>query len=171
MEKKITASFILEILGRPAEHIKNTLNEITDKINNEKGVKITEKKVHEAKEVKDSKDLYSSFAEIEAEFDAIENLLSVAFTYLPSHLEIISPEEIRMKNIDVSNIITAILLRLHKYDEIVRKVNYDSMVLQDAIMKIAKKHPEIMDMIKPAEKKDNSDNKPEKSKKKSNKES
>ncbi|MFA5992151.1 MAG: hypothetical protein WC796_00415 [Candidatus Pacearchaeota archaeon] len=128
--KKIVASFIIEILGRPPEYVKETLIGIVDKIDKEKGVSITEKRIHEPRRVEGDSDLYTTFAEIEAEFETLENMLTVAFNYMPSNFEIISPTELIIKNVEISNILTSILIRLHKYEEIVKKVGVDNAVLQ-----------------------------------------
>jgi len=136
MDKKITASFIMEILGRPQEHVKQTFDEILEKMGKEPGLKIVEKKVHEPKKMEKADDLYTSFAEIEAEFDNFNSMLIVIFNYTPSHFEIISPEEIKVKNIEFSDVITNIVLRLHKYDEIAKKLTIDNAVLQNELRRI-----------------------------------
>jgi hypothetical protein len=136
MDKKVIASFIMEILGRPQEHVKQTFDEILEKMGKEPGLRIIEKKVHEPKKLEKGEDLYTSFAEIEVEFDNFQSMLIVIFNYTPSHFEIISPEEIRIKNVEFSDIITNIVLRLHKYDEIAKKLTIDNAVLQNELRRI-----------------------------------
>ena len=132
VDKKIVASFILEILGRPKEHVDETLADIIKKIDSEKGVSVREKIIHDSKEleekdkegnvreVKEDEKLYTSFAEVEAEFEKIENLIHVIFNYMPSHLEVISPEHFAIDNHFMSEILTSVLLKLHKYDEVAK---------------------------------------------------
>jgi hypothetical protein len=132
MEKKIIATFIVEMLGRPAEHVESSLNELMDKLSKEVGVKVIEKKVHSAKKVEES-ELFTCFAEIEAEFDQIINILNMAFVYMPSHLEIVSPEEIKIQNRDISELIIQTILKLHKYDELAKKMVVDNTILENKI--------------------------------------
>ncbi len=143
MTQTITATFILEILGRPPEHIISALNQLVDRIGQEKGVKIINKKVHEPKNLKDSQDLFTSFAEVEAEFEDLGSMFVVAFNYMPSNFEIIKPEDFHMKNNDFSGIITAILLRLHRYDEVAKKITMDKQILENKIREILRDFPEV----------------------------
>jgi len=69
--KGITAIIIIEVLGRPPEHIIEVLDEIIEKLGAEKGVKINDKKIREPTLLKDKKDLYTSFVEIEVEVEGL----------------------------------------------------------------------------------------------------
>lgn len=138
MAKKITASFIIEILGRPPEHIKESLGEIVGKIKETKGVSVIESKIHEPKEVEmpeevkkaeNAKKIYTSFLDIEAEFDEIDALLTTAFNYMPSNIEISSPAEIAISNFKLSELISGIMLRLHRYDEVTKKLLADRSII------------------------------------------
>ena len=132
MEEKIRATFILEILGRPKEHLVSSLNEIIEKIDSENGIKIIEKKVHEPKKLEKGEDefakkqeIFTSFSEIEAEFEKLEDLIKIIFNYMPSNIEIISPEKLNISNLFLGEILTSIMLRLHKYDEIAKTILFE----------------------------------------------
>lgn len=144
MEKKIIATFIIEMLGKPADYVEATLNELIEKLGQENGVKIMEKKVHEAKNVEKT-ELFTSFAEIEAEFDGITNILNMAFAYMPSHFEIVSPEEIKIQNHEISELIIQTILKLHKYDELAKKMVVDNTILENKVK-------ELVNYIKSAQK-------------------
>ena len=146
MEQKIHASFILEILGRPSEHIIESMKGIIKKLDEEKGIKIIESKIHPPKKIEDANQkeknedlaLYTTFAEIEAEIDDINSLLILAFNYMPSNIEIISPENFLIKNGDISGILTNTILRLHRYDEIAKRLTIDKKILEDKLKEIMK---------------------------------
>jgi len=53
------------VLGRPPEHLKETLDNMAKAIDEEKGVVVRSKKINEPVELKDQKNFYSSFSEIE----------------------------------------------------------------------------------------------------------
>ena len=110
-EKNITASFIIEMLGRPAEHVDETMEKLIEGLGKENGVKVINKTIHEAKELEIKKEekskneknkedvqirqkLFTSFAEVEAEFEKIEYLMMTAFKYMPANIEIISPSNV-----------------------------------------------------------------------------
>jgi len=146
-DKKITAAFIIEILGRPAEHIKQTITELIEKLCKEKGINVIEKTIHEPKKIEEKQgedveekpgekkqineeqELFTSFAEVEAEFDELRDLLNVMFDYMPSNIEIINPKELTLKSLEISELLTAVNLKLHKYDEIAKTLISDRTIL------------------------------------------
>lgn len=119
---KIKAMFIFEILGRPPEHIKNSLEEFINKLGENKGLEITSRKVHEPKPVEDknSKGLFTTFAEVEISADSINMIFSIVLNMLPANVEITEPEEIRLNNFDLSFVLSDLSVKLHKYDEIAK---------------------------------------------------
>ena len=60
-------------MGRPAEHVKQSLTNLVMKIASDKGVKLISKEIHEPVKIETSKDLFSSFAEVSLELDSIAN--------------------------------------------------------------------------------------------------
>ena len=46
---KIEASFIIEMMGKPKNHLEETLKRLVEKISTEKGVEIVDKTLHEAR--------------------------------------------------------------------------------------------------------------------------
>lgn len=129
MGEKIKATFIIEILGRPAEHLKESLKELVENLGKEKGINIIEKKIHEPKEIeskdkniKEDKKLFTSFAEIDAEFENIAGLMILAFNYMPSNIEIVSPQKIEIDKFHLSEILTGVVLKMHKYDDIAKRM-------------------------------------------------
>lgn len=139
MDKQIKASMIIEIMGYPPDYIKESLENLVKSIDEEKGVSVTLKKVHEPKEIENEnsakkektnevKKLFTTFVEIEAEFENLESLIFVVFKYMPSNIEIINPENFLLKSHYLSELLTGITMRLHKYDEITKKLVYDREV-------------------------------------------
>ena len=131
MSGKIEATFILEIIGRPAEHMLESLNDIIDnKLTQEKGIKIINKKIGEAVLIENKKDFYSSFAEIDAEFDSLDQVLLVLFKYYPSNIEIVRPEKITMENVEINTLFNEISRRIHGYEEITRVLQIERAKLE-----------------------------------------
>ena len=161
MEEKIVASFIIEILGRPKEHLEKSLKELIEKLGNEKGVNIIESKVHEpklleqketdnqeTKKIKDTlektgmiltNEIYTAFAEVDAELEDLNSLLVVAFNYMPSNIEITHPEKFLLKNSDIGSILTNTILRLHRYDELVKNISVDKSIFEEKLKEIMEK--------------------------------
>lgn len=123
MGNKIRARFIFEMLGKPPEHIKEELEKHVKSLENE-DVKIISKKIHEPKLLENEKacanGLYTSFAEVELEIDNLNLVFAIVIRMLPSHIEIIDPSEINLKNFDLSAICSDLAIKLHKYDEVAK---------------------------------------------------
>jgi len=117
---EIKALFIFEIMGRPPEHIKNTLGELVDKLGEQKGIKIIRKEVHEPKPVEKegTTNLFTTFAEVELIADNLSLIFDIALNMLPSHVEILEPKELEFKNFDLSSAVSNLCVKIHKYDEI-----------------------------------------------------
>lgn len=128
--KGIRAILMVEVIGKPAEHLTETLNKIIDDIGNEKGVEVKEKKIKEPTPMKEQPDFFSSFAEIEVEVEEILYLSILMFKYMPSHIEIISPELIALTNNGWNDIFNELTRRLHGYDEVARILQVEKSVLE-----------------------------------------
>ena len=157
---KIEASFIVEMMGKPKEHLEETLARLVEKLGSEKGVKIIDKTLHEARkfEVKKSdeekeaeaklkenvdsekvqvlEDIYTTFAEIDAEFDDLNSLWFIAFNYMPSNIEVTKPENFVLRNSDIDFILSGIILRLHKYDEVAKQLSIEKSLLENKVKEL-----------------------------------
>lgn len=134
---KLTAVVTLEILGRPAKNVTDALTSLVDKLSKEKGVSVLNKKIHEPKPVEESPDLFTSFAEIEVEFDGLPNYFGIVFAYMPSHIELIHPEKITLKNHDLNALANQVIQRLHGYDAIAKNMIVEKDILTKKLQEIA----------------------------------
>lgn len=140
--KKIGAVFILEAIGKPAEHLKEVLTNITKKVEEEKAVKVIESKVNEPVLMKDQKELHTSFAEIEFEVEGINNLIFLIFKYMPAHIEITHPERITFANDEINMALNELTRRLHGYDEIARIIQVEKKVLENKLKAVLEEKKE-----------------------------
>src|SRR3989338_5648551 len=123
--KQIYARFILEILGAPKEYIEQTLKEYVAKLKKE-GVEIKKEKFEEAKP---ADKLFSTFAEIEAQFQDINDLLSFCFEALPSSVEIIEPLELKINAPQLTGFLNDLQARLHEADLIIKSTEAHNKIL------------------------------------------
>ena len=126
--QKIRVLLIFEILGRPPEHIKESLDEFVSKLGEQKGVELVCKTIHEPKPFEDNnaKDLFTTFAEVEVILDNLNVLFAVVLNMLPSSIEIIQPEEVRLTNCELTTVLSELTLKLHKYDEIAKTITIEN---------------------------------------------
>lgn len=122
MTDKIKALFIFEILGKPPEHIKGIMSQLVDRLGEFPGIKIDKKIVHEPKPIEEerAKDLFTTFSEVEITGDDINSLLNIVFNAMPSHIEIIEPEELKFRKSDISSLLSGLTVKLHRYDEVAK---------------------------------------------------
>jgi len=135
-EKKISAIIILEVIGRPPEYLIETLNNLIKTMGEEKGVVVKETKIREPVLMKEQKDFYSSFAEIEVEIEEILYLAILMFKYMPAHIEIISPQNLTLSNTGFNDLFNELTRRLHGYEEIARILQTEKMILENQLKTI-----------------------------------
>ena len=134
MEKdSIHAMMILEILGKPKDHVLESLKALVDRLNTEKGVKIINKNIHDPIDVKDSKGLFTTFAELEIKFETLEDYISIMFGYMPSNVQVISPENLSISNSYLNEVGNKIIQRLHNYDAITKRVLNEHQLIMEKI--------------------------------------
>lgn len=128
---------IVEVLGRPVAHLKETLQKIVDDISNESPVDLIKSKINEPTLVKDQKDLFTTFAEIELKVESTQNLTPLIFKYMPAHIEVVEPEELILTNSTLQDMLNDLTQRLHKYDEVVRVIQTEKQILENQIRKLS----------------------------------
>lgn len=131
----IKANLILEVIGRPPEHLVETLEGIIKRIDDEKGVAVLEKKIKEPVLMKDSKDFYTTFAEVLIEVEDILYLAVLMFKYMPAHVEVVEPELIALTNNGWTDIFSELTRRLHGYDEVARVLQMENKKLNEKLKK------------------------------------
>jgi len=134
--KGIRATIILEIIGKPPEHLVKTLEEIIKRIDEEKGVCVIEKKINEPVLMKDNKEFYTTFAEIDLEVEDILYLTIIMFKYMPAHIEVVEPELIALTNSGWTDILSELTRRLHAYDEVSRVIQLQNSKMQKKLKEL-----------------------------------
>jgi len=137
--KGIKATLILEIIGRPPEHLVKALEELIKQIDEEKNVSVRSKKINEPILIEGSKDFYTTFAEVDIEVEEILNLAIVLFKYMPAHVEVVSPELIALTNNGWTDILSELTRRLHGYDEVARTIQIQNSQMQKKMQELLSK--------------------------------
>tara|TARA_Y100000034_G_scaffold123397_1_gene170088 strand:- start:593 stop:994 length:402 start_codon:yes stop_codon:yes gene_type:complete len=115
----IRTKSIIEIVGKPKEHITQTMQKVVELIESNEKFSLTDKKIAETKEVKG---LWSTFGEFEIDFSKFEDIGTFCFEFMPSSLEIISPEELKIDSKEVEEFTNDVLAKLHQYDMVVKQM-------------------------------------------------
>jgi len=137
----IKALFIFEIMGKPPEHLKKALEEYLTKMGENKGVEITRKEIHEPKPIEreGAEGLFTTFAEVEVVVDNINLIFDITLNMLPAHAEILEPEDIKIKNFDLSGVVSNLSIKLHKYDEVAKTITIERGILMKRLQEMQEK--------------------------------
>lgn len=141
--KSIRSTIILEIMGKPPEHLIKTLEEIIKRIDEEKGVDVVGKKINEVVLMKNSKEFYTTFAEVDLEVEDILYLAIIMFKYMPAHVEVIKPELIALTNTGWTDILSELTRRLHRYEEVARALTLQNSKMQAKLRELLPDKEEI----------------------------
>ena len=141
--EKIIANTIIEIVGAPVEHVKETMEKVSNLIKENKDYEIIKKETSEPKESefphpskKDEKiKVFSTFTEFEIGFDNFDSLTNFCFEFMPSSIEVIEPLELKMDAQDVNNSLNDILARLHHQSKIIMEYAALKKKIQEAAAK------------------------------------
>ncbi|MAG20032.1 hypothetical protein CL618_01200 [archaeon] len=117
---------VIEIVGSPKEHVEKILGLVIEKIKKEE-LKVLRVDAFDAKEVKE---LWSCFAEVEIEFETLERFMGFCFDYMPSSIEILEPEELKVESGSFGDIINDLLAKLHQYDMLIKGLKAENIVLK-----------------------------------------
>ena len=139
MAEQIRAVLIVEVMGRPAGHVKEMLKEHVEKINDMKNVEVASIALSEPKELEQQKDLFTCFAEVEVEADSLLHLVHLIFDYMPSSVEIIKPDKVEFNIADATSFLNDLSGRLHKYDEIAKIAKFQNQQLAQKIIEMGGK--------------------------------
>ena len=124
----IRVIMIVEMMGKPAEHLKESMKKhsgVLEKISGVEvdSIEISEPKIvpaPEGKKYKPGEELYTLFAECEFEVDSMSKLTQIMFDFMPSSVEIVEPANIGMPSNEATDFMNNICGRLHRYDEFAR---------------------------------------------------
>jgi len=120
---------IVEIAGRPAEHVRMALESHANILNDVKDVEVHTIKVSEPKELEmDQKaqgipeggPMFTCFAELDFEVGNFSRLSEIMFDFMPSSIEVIEPANVSMNIEEATSLLNNLSGRLHRYDEVAK---------------------------------------------------
>ena len=123
----IRCKIIIEILGKPKEHVEKTLRMYVDKIKNDSNLIVLNTEFADAQE---KKGLWATFVELDMIIKGIPKLIAFCFDYMPSSIEIIKPEEFTMKKSTIEDLINDLQAKLHNVDMIVKQQKNENEFLR-----------------------------------------
>ena len=133
MEKQYQGHAIMEVLGKPKEHVAETLRLLEKKAKETRELEIIESSIEEPEQLEDDSNLYSGFLEMELKFLNQETIFGFIFDYMPTSLEISDPERLSMDLTTYNGFLSDFIGRIHEYDKIVKEKIGENVQLQKNI--------------------------------------
>jgi hypothetical protein len=137
-EGYIHGKFIIELAGKPKEHIEKTLLGIIDKIKENKDIDIINQDIAEAKEIEKQEGFFSVFAELELLIRNMPILIGFCYDFMPSSVEIIAPEEMNLKVNELNSFLNDLQAKLHRSDNMTKQLSMENQFLKNNVNKLLK---------------------------------
>ena len=118
---------IIEVLGKPKEHVENALKEYIEHIKQDSELVILNE---EYSEINEQGKLWSKFVELDLVIKGTKKLISFCFEYMPSSIEVVKPEHLVMTNPELSNFLNDLQARLHSVDMVVKQMKAENDFLR-----------------------------------------
>ncbi len=119
---------ILEVMGKPQEHVEQAINKYIEKIDKEQKTIITKKFISQAKKLENA-ELFSLFAELELLVKGFQSLIDFCFNYMPSSIEIYEPNKIHVDASKMSTLFNDFQEKLHKADLLTKTTLQQNVIL------------------------------------------
>jgi hypothetical protein len=132
----LQATIIFEVVGNPKEHVQKTLDLLSEKIQNEKDLKIIKLLKEEPEEAGEG--LWGSFIEADMLIKDMYKLSYIAFNYMPASIEIIEPATKTLKDKDLTMLFSDLLAGLHENNARNVQISNKNIGLQKTINALIK---------------------------------
>ena len=119
---------IIEVLGKPREHVENSLKEYVEHIKKDSELVVLNE---EYSDITEQENLWSKFVELDLVIKGTSKLISFCFEYMPSSLEVMKPDNLIFTNPELSNFLNDLQARLHHVDMIVKNQKAENDFLKN----------------------------------------
>ena len=129
----VNAVLIVEVLGKPPEHLTDALKDIVEKMGLGNGINVTDSTLNPPVPLKEQPGFFTAFAEIEVNVESVNHLVALMFNFMPAHVEILAPEKITMSNNNWNDVLNELVMKLHQYDGLAKMLQMEKKVLEDKL--------------------------------------
>ncbi len=139
MGNNITFRVVLEVIGKPKEHVEKAIRSYLDNLKQDKKYQLIREEIADVKQ-QDKAELWSTFAELELKTTKIENLTSFCFEYMPSLIEVVEPQEFTFDDGSLSQFLNDLQAKLHQIDMIAKEVKVERDILMHNMTALLKNY-------------------------------
>ena len=124
LDGKITFRAIIEVLGKPQEHVEKSLKGYVEKLKENEKYEVLKENIAPIKK-RDEEELWAIFAELEISTNDPQNLINFCFEYMPSLIEVIEPKKLTLSDANLTMFLNDIQAKLHQVDMIAKQVKME----------------------------------------------
>ena len=135
MGKKILFRVVVEVLGKPKEHVDSTLKGYLQKLKENSRYEVLKEDLAELKQHEQS-ELWMAFAELEIKTSGVAEIIDFCFDYMPSLIEIIEPEELQLDSLVVSSFLNDMQAKLHGVDMLAKQMKIENQLTNNSLAKL-----------------------------------
>ena len=132
MEQKILFRAVVEVLGKPKEHVDASLKGYLQKLKEDKRYAVLKEEFADLKKHEES-DLWMAFAEVEVKTKNVTDIIDFCFDYMPSLIEIIEPDELKLSGLDISSFLNDLQAKLHGVDMLAKQMKMENQLLNQSL--------------------------------------
>lgn len=123
----LTIRTIIEIIGFPEKHVKETMDKVLEKLKNEKDIEILKQKLEPAEQIKQ---MWSTLLIAELKFKTLDSFFTFCFNYLPTTVEFMEKEELKLKTEEFNKAMNDMLNYMHRYHKALSNLGAQNEVLK-----------------------------------------
>jgi hypothetical protein len=127
------ARAIIEIVGKPKEHIEETMNSLLLKLSQDVRFGLTMIDTKKANKVDKSDGLFTIFTEVEILARTPSDIIFFGSEYMPSNIEVIEPTSIELQGADFSAMFNEYISRIHATDFEYKKLKAENNILSQSL--------------------------------------
>ena len=131
----IRCKAIIEVLGKPKEHVEDSIKDYIIHIKNDNELVILNE---EFSEVKEQNSMWSQFVEIDLVVKGFGKLIGFCFQYMPSSIEVVKPESVMLSDRNISDLFNDLQGKLHSVDMVVKQQKSENDFLKKNLHTIIK---------------------------------
>jgi len=122
--------FIIEVMGRPEEVVKQTLKSVVDSL--DKRHKVNNSEYSDVEKVEGA-DLLSGFVEVEFTVDNFEQAFLALLDYGPTVAEVIKPDKVNLNASELQNVFAEVITKLNTMSKTIQVLKVENFKLLERL--------------------------------------
>ena len=118
---------IIEVLGKPKEHVETSIKAYIDNMREDKDLSILKE---DYSDITEKDKLWLSYVELEIVIKGLPKLFHFCFEYMPSSIEILKPESFTFSEREMTGYMNDLQARLHTVDMVVKNLKSENQFVK-----------------------------------------